>query len=579
VRGPARFSVLVLSLAVVALAQERGAVDKPAAAKPPEQQVGGLHFVDVAEVTIVNVDVTVRDKDKPVLDLRRADFEIYQDGKPQDVTNFALYSGEGPPVSPTPRQPLPPAVSPPVAAPPAVATPTAEREPRFVALYIDNQNILPLDRNRVLNKLKDLARENLHPPDQMMVVSYQRSLKVIQSFTSIPEDITTALNVLKTYTGGRSDIISSRHDIEEFIHDNANNPDEIGGAVARADAFARQERNDLTFTIRSLQDLITTMSGLPGKKAIIYVSDGLPMVPGQELFYDIQDEFNDTSVLSEAQTYASMDLFQGLVTSAAAAGVTLYTIDGKGLETALGNEAENRYERPTLAASVLQSNYQDSLRYMADETGGLAIVNTNDVGPGLKRIVNDLDTYYSLGYRLIPSGRDRPHRIEVKVKGHPEYKLAYKPMFIEKTLPTRIADRVISGLAYDLADNPLDIDLSTSEPQPSSNGRWLLPVAVRVPLDRIALIPDGDDLTGYIMVYYVARDDEGKESDLQRTEHPIKLPRADYDQAKGRVWTVTASLLLDPGTYRISVGVRDELTNQAGYAAVRRAVHPEAASQ
>ena len=47
----------------------------------------------------------------------------------------------------------------------------------------------------------------------------------------------------------------------------------------------------------------------------------------------------------------------------------------------------------------------------------------NDVTPGLEKIADDIETFYSLGYRLIPSGQDRMHRIQVKVKGHPEYRL------------------------------------------------------------------------------------------------------------------------------------------------------------
>ncbi|MFN3413116.1 MAG: hypothetical protein ACK42L_03540, partial [Thermoanaerobaculum sp.] len=177
--------------------------------------------------------------------------------------------------------------------------------------------------------------------------------------------------------------------------------------------------------------------------------------------------------------------------------------------------------------------------------------------------------------RLIPTGEDRIHRIEVKVKNHPDYQLSYRRTFIEKSLPTRIADRVITGLAFDLDDNPLDIELRTGEPAPASERYWTLPVEIRVPIRKLALVPSGDDFVGSMMVYYAARDDEGKQSDLQRRQHDVKIPKAEYEAAQDKYFTVTASLLLEPGTYRISVGVRDVLTNQAGFAAVRRAVHPE----
>lgn len=167
------------------------------------------------------------------------------------------------------------------------------------------------------------------------------------------------------------------------------------------------------------------------------------------------------------------------------------------------------------------------------------------------------------------------HRIEVRVKGKNSYKLNYSRTFIERSLPTLVGDRVISGLAFDLADNPLDIEVQTGEPSPASSGRWTLPLEIRVPMQKVALIPDGDNLIGWLMVYYAARDAEGQQSDLQRTEHPIKIPAGSYDEQKKQHITISADLLLDPGTYRISVGVRDQLTNQAGYSLARRAVHPE----
>lgn len=566
-----RIGLSAALVAVLAMAQ-----DKPPTEKAPADRIGGLRFIDVTEVTVVNVDVTVRDKNGPVRGLTIADFEVYQDGELQELTNFAAYTTESREVEPVPTAvPASPEQEPaPVAAPPA-----PPREPRFVALFVDNENILPLNRNRVLTPLKAWVRDNLRAPDQMMVVSYQRSLKIPQPFTSDPDDVISALNSLKMYTGGRSDVNSSRADIEQYIRDSQNEGDLYGQAMARIESFAREQRNNLVFTVRSFQELVNTLSGLPGKKSIIYVSDGLPMTPGLELFYEAQEVYREPTLVTRSMSYSATDLFRSLVTTAAAAGVTIYAIDARGLETFLGVEAENRTSRSTLSATMMRSNYQDSIQFIADETGGLAIVNTNNVSPGLDRIADDMQTYYSLGYRLVPTGKDRPHRVEVRVKGHPDYKLSYKPLFIEKTLPTKIADRVMSGLAYEIDDNPLSIALSTGDPQPGSTGNWLLPVEIRIPIQNIALIPDGDNLVGYLMVYYAARDNEGKQSDLQRTEHQVTVTDADYETARRQHWTVTASLLLEPGTYRISVGVRDELTNQAGYASVRRAVHPEEAER
>ena len=573
-------------LAVVVMAQEKPPTpavpteDKPAAAKPPMKQIGGLRFLDVSELTVVNVDVSVSDKKGPVPNLTANDFEVNQDRKPVPLTNFSAFT----------RRPEAKATPAPAATTaPAPATPTpepatpAKREPRFVAFYIDNENLMPFDRNRVINRMVEWIDTNLTPPDQAMVVSFHaQSMKILQPFTSDPDEIASALRSVKKFVGGRSDLINSRQRVEDDINQDSSSSGSGSSSstnytqvLDEARSFSREVRNNLQFSVRSLQDLAAMMGGLPGKKAIIYVSDGLPMTPGAELYYAIQEKFQAPSVISESREFDSTDLYDSLVRTAISAGVTLYSIDARGLQSDSGIEAENRSSRSPLAAASATSNYQDSLLYMADRTGGIAILNANDPTPGLENIAADFETYYSLGYRLIPTGEDRMHRVQVKVKGHPEYKLVYKTTFIEKTLPTRIGDRVMSGLAFDLKDNSLGIELKAGAPAPSENNRWTLPVEVKVPVDKIALIPDGDDLIGFLMVYYAARDDEGKQSDLQHTEHPVRIPSSDYQSVRRDQITISTSLLVDPGIYRISVGVRDELTNQAGYSLARSSVHPE----
>lgn len=565
--------LILLTTAGFSVAQE-----KPAADKPAEGQIGGLRFVDTSEVTIVNVDVSVMNKGELVRGLQASDFQVFQDGKAQDVTNFAFIE-----LTPDSRGEQQVAASAQPSPAPVELTPPLEyrREPKFVALYVDNENIQPFNRNRVLNRLDDWVRDHITPPDQAMVISYQRSLKVLQPFTTSTELIVDALRPLRRYTGGRTSVDSERRQIEDSIKESDSQQRSSGSAslreraIAQARGFAREQRNDLMFTIGALQELIGMMAGLPGKKVVVYVSDGLPMSPGLELYYAIQDQWRDLSLMTQAMEFDATTLYRSLVTSATAAGVTFFTIDARGLESDLGIEAEYRVARSTMAASVLRSNYQDSLLYMAEQTGGTAIVNTNDVKPGLDRIAEQFENYYWLGYRLMPSGQDRLHRIEVKVKGHPEYTLSYRRTFIEKTLPAQIGDRVMSGLVFDLDDNPLAIELSSGEPMPAATERYTLPVEVRVPIEKVALIPDGERLVGYLMVYYAARDAEGKQSDLQRVEHAVGVPAPDYEAAKSQYFTFTASLLLEPGVYRISVGVRDQLTNQAGYATFRKPVHPE----
>ena len=139
----------------------------PGAAEEEEQEglrrVGGLTFVDEIALTIANLIVYVTDKKgRAVTNLTQDDFEILQDGDPKQITNFKLYTDEvvrsefgvtdglaGPNAAPIPD-----------------LTVEGGPQPVHLVLYIDNQNLDPLDRNRVLSQTRDFVRTNLHPPAQ-----------------------------------------------------------------------------------------------------------------------------------------------------------------------------------------------------------------------------------------------------------------------------------------------------------------------------------------------------------------------------------------------------------------------------
>jgi hypothetical protein len=218
-----------------------------------------------------------------------------------------------------------------------------------------------------------------------------------------------------------------------------------------------------------------------------------------------------------------------------------------------------------MSSSVGSRNYVDSLRFMADNTGGLAVVNTNDLAKGMQRIRDDLFTYYSLGYTLSTSGADRVHRIEVDLPNHPEYRLRYRRRFVEKSLESRVQDRVMTGLIVELDENPLEIEVETSEPVPATGDRWTLPVRVTFPLSKLALIAEDDDYVGRVVLFVAARDEQGQDSDLQRQEHEVRIPAADYEQAQGERFTLGFALLMREGPQRVAIGIMDQVTRQAAY--------------
>jgi hypothetical protein len=268
--------------------------------------------------------------------------------------------------------------------------------------------------------------------------------------------------------------------------------------------------------------------------------------------------------------------FAQLASTANAQGVSYFTIDATGLggsQSAVSAEYVNPLDPMT--ASLYITNNQEPLQYMADRTGGYAILNTNDITVGLQRLRQDLFTYYSIGYTLAGTGSDTVHQVKVTVPEHPGYNLRFRRTIVEKSIETEVQDTVASGLMFDLSHNPMGIRVRTEPAVPASEGRWLLPLEVAVPLRSIALIPQGEDYLGEIVLFVAARDQKGKQSDMVRREFNVRVPAADYEDLKNEHNTFELKLLMEEGTYRVSVGVLDRVTRQSAFALHRSEITPK----
>jgi len=535
------------------------------------ETVGGLAFADEVQVTVVNVDVYVRDKKgKPIVGLGPDDFIVTQDGVEMPVSNFAEFNAE------VIRRRMEEAASsiPVVSEEPPGEDQEPEIKPMWVVLYIDHENLKTLDRNRVLRRVREFVTENLDEPVEMMVVSYQRSLKVVQPFTSESREVTGVLRAMAETSTGREESESTRQDLLRAMAEAKNqdygtqNNTQAGAELElrqRVASFAAGEAFNLRLAIDGLRQVIAMMSGIDGRKTVVYVSSGLPMVPGIGLMHDHAMTFHDQTILSMRGRYDQTRLFHELTSMANAQEVSLYSIDATGLNPLEGMGADTTYSRDPTASSIGSKNYRDSLVYMAEATGGIAVVNSNDVTGGLERISSDLYNYYSLGYTVHSNNEDRVHRIKVEINGDQKYDLRYRRRFVEKSTQSRIQDRVFTSLVVDFDDNPMGLELSADTPAAGSETQWMLPLHLSIDLSKIALLTVGDDLVGRVVVYIGARDEEGRKTEVQQQEHEISMPKADYLAAGRERFGIDFRLLLEEGRHRISVGVMDPITRQDSY--------------
>lgn len=551
------FSVLVLLVVGVSFAGSEG--------ENTIRPIGGLSFADEYDLTIVNVVVHVTDNQgNPVDDLTQGDFKIFQDGQEKPISNFKLYTKDAYDE---------------YAAIPELPSMSGESDnrptprPISMILYIDNDNLHPLDRNRVLRYARDFVRNNLRPPVQMMVVSFQqRSLKILQPFTSDPMPVLDALRKVRNVSGGLPERESARRDVLDRMNreiENQGRASSFGarGAQAFDDvlAYANEENFNLMNAIDGLREVVTFLAGAVGRKSVLYISNGLPVVPGFDLINAVSDSFNDPSVLTEVQRYDRSSWFKTVVAAANSQDVSFYTVGAGGLEAVGMSANEYRSGRNPVVSTLGADSFLGSLRMLAKGTGGMAIVKTNDFAEGFDRIEKDLYSYYSLGYRLVQSGSDKVHRTKVSLPGHSDLTLRYRTNWVEKSLETLVQDRVLAGLLHDLDENPMGLKVETGQPSPAAGELSGIPMFLSFQIDTIALLPEGEDYVGRVVLFVAARDDDGKRSDTVREVHEIRISAEEYDQVRTGLFGIDTSLLMNPGAYRVSVGLMDQVTRQASY--------------
>ncbi len=548
-RTTARAGAWSLALFVAAVA----AAQPTPAPTPPER------FVDRVDVVVGTVDVTVLDGDgNPVSGLGRDDFVLLVDGRPTAITNFAPYASSRP--------------TDPGSLPRGWGEGTEESQGQVLVVFIDNENSTIFNRNHALKRIKDLLDEFLVPPNRAAVVTNDRYLRFACPLTSDADEVLGTVDRLLSSSAGVGAAHTFLRRGEEQIRDIAAQRQireelRIDQAMMSARVNASQLERSVRATVGTFKELVRMLSGVPGRKSVLYLSDGVPMSPGIELFYLITELLPARMGETDFSSFNAATLFESLVDYAAAAEVTLYTLDARGLDLPSGREAERQVQQSSEVSSVQLRNYQDPLILLASQTGGVSVVNTNAFEDGLRRIRQAIQTYYALGFSLEPAGTNVLHQVRVGLRDHPDYRLRYRPSIVERTRATQVADRTMSALAFDIGENALGVGVEPGAPRQAGKDSWVVPATVRVPLESVALVPENGELVGSVRIFLAARGDDGTTSKLSEVTQEIRIPRAASGTVKNL--DVNTEFQIGTGSYRISVGVLDEVGGGSGYAVAR----------
>ncbi|HVR28806.1 MAG TPA: VWA domain-containing protein [Thermoanaerobaculia bacterium] len=553
-----------LLLAVPAPAQEGGDTSSPV-------------FFDTVDVEVVNIDVHVTDKSgEPVRGLTKDDFELFVDGEPVAISNFYPVA-DGSRVAPPARvDPEAPPTEPPAGDqldPPLLERAVPPEQRLHVVIYVDNFNLTQFNRNRVMRELREFLRRELSAGDEVMLVSYDRALHVRHPFTVTPERLSQAMLELEDISAQRTHRDRERQDLIAAINDIEQQDADV--AVMRLQHYAGSFYNDMSFTIDALGRIVENLAGSPGRKAVVYVSDGIPMIVGEDMFYLVTQRHERRMSLTEMTEYDLSRRFRQLAANANANRVTFYTIDARGLTVSSSATVDQAHigsaGQMGFIDTINNSNLQSPLQLLAEETGGRAILNANRVLPDLLKMGRDFRNYYSLGYAPPVAGDGRYHRIEVRLRSKGQgYQIRHRSGYRDKSVESRMIEGTLSALNLNMQNNPLQMRIQFGRPKPRSDGNYDAPVYLQIPFAKLTLVPGGGEHRGRLRIFFAAKDEQDKATEVQEIPVDISIPSDRIAETEGKHYTYGLELTMERGYHDLAIGLRDELGAQ--YAFVRRGV-------
>ena len=403
-------------IAVLALSTGLGA-QAPASQAPPTAKSQPTFRVAIDYVT---TDVIARNQqDQFVADLTKNDFEIYEDGVKQEITGLTLVHGGrvhnlAAPPAPVAQEGL---ILP-------VSRPRNDTAGRIFLIIVDDLHLDFRNTGRIRDLFKRIGNTLVHEGDMFSIVSTGPSSIAIDP----TYDRKILTEAIKKITGNGlkpSDIIQGA--------EGADGPTEV------------RYRAHVAFS--TAYDMLTQMEKINNRrKAVVWVSNGYDFNPFAESrlgedpvfggrFGQTREEGKQEQGMTNQNQFADADLARELAEltrTANRANATLYTIDPRGLVA--GTDLDEQLDPVEFGEHVRKT--QDSLRVLAEQTGGIAVVNQNNFDKALKRIDAETSDYYMLGYSSTnPDPLKRTRKIEVKLVNRPGVSVWSRTSYSLRQLP------------------------------------------------------------------------------------------------------------------------------------------------
>lgn len=525
-----RFLVLILTIAL--------------AAQPvtPQQQPT---FSTTTNVVIVNVTVLDR-SGKPIENLTKDDFEVYEDGKLQKLqsVDFQHLNDK---VLPPPDQAKPHHVDPEqLTRATQSGTSFRYQDRRLIVMLFDFSSMQAAEQIRSREAALKFLTTQMTASDMVSIMTFGTELQTVQDFTSDRDLLTAAINRFR---------IGESSENAAMADTGADAQDQSGQFVADETEF-NIFNSDLKLAV--LEDAARRLAQFPEKKALIYFSSGI----------------EKTGVDNQSQLRAT-------VNTAVRSNVAFYPVDARGLSAlvpggdatqaaAAGNNLYSGAGQRSLQESF--NNQQETLGSLALDTGGKALLDSNDLTEGIRQVQKDFSSYYVLAYTSSNPAQDgRYRRIQVKLAPRSatlKAKLDYRQGYYAPTTFGRMreVDKEAQLQQALMAENPVtdlpiavEIDYFRLE-----KTKYFIPISVKIPGSALAFHAKGSKQATELDFIAQVFDARSRPAATVRDTIPLKVNDVTAQEVARKSVQYDTGVTLSPGKYKLRFVARENGQGKVG---------------
>jgi len=518
-----------------------------AAAQQPRTAAQGDGAATFSSSTQLVIEtVTVNDKSgKSIEGLAAKDFTVTEDGAPQ-VIKFFEFQKLDETLAPLPPETGTPGVLqrfPSSRIAPETPGNTRYRDHRLLALYFDQTALPPADQIRALDAAMKFIRTQMTPADLMAIMLFEGgAVRVLQDFTADRDRLSAIVETIAVGEG------------QGF--------DETAADDSAADTGAAFGQNDSEFNIfntdrqlSALQTAARMLGQLSEKKSLLYFASGLHL--------------NGTD--NQAQLHST-------VNAAIRAGVSFWPIDARGLvaDAPLGDAAKGSPGGIGMyngaSAMAFTNNFQqsqDTLYALAADTGGKALLDSNDLAGGIVKAQKAVSNYYIIGYytsNQALNGKFR--RVKISLNNGLSASLDFRQGYFAgkefNKFTTADKERQLED-ALMLEDPITELTIAMEVDYFQLNrAEYFVPVIVKIPGRELALARKGGAERTLIDFIGEVKDDYGTTIQNVRDKVDIRLSDTTAAELAKRPIEYDTGFTLLPGKYTMKFLARDAETGRIG---------------